>query len=71
MAHQWKAWVKVVLRIMEFFILPGVVFGVAFHVGYDRGHGAGRIEMKCAILRVVERLGDAPEPAPKSIMRGC
>lgn len=47
-----------------------VVMTIIFLIGYHRGHDAGRIEMKCAIFAIVERLGEG-EPAPGTITLGC
>lgn len=43
---------------------------IGFAIGYHGGHDAGRTEMKCAIMGVVENLGDG-KPAPGAISLGC
>ncbi|KGA95331.1 hypothetical protein IL54_4641 [Sphingobium sp. ba1] len=51
--------------------LPAFILASFFYaLGYRNGHSEGRIEMKCAILAVVERLGEAT-PAPGTITLGC
>lgn len=52
-------------------LIPGaILIGVGYALGFDRGQDVGRLEMKCAIFAVVERLG-TPEPAPGTITLGC
>lgn len=52
-------------------LIPGLILGtVCFAIGFDKGEARGRLEMKCAILGVVEKLGDG-KPAPGTITLGC
>lgn len=48
-------------------LLPAAI---GYAVGFTHGHDAGRLEMKCAIFAVIERLGDI-EPVPGTISLGC
>ena len=54
------------IQALPFFIATTFFYALGYHFGHD----AGRLEMKCAIFAVVERLGE-DSPAPGTITLGC